>query len=92
MKIILMISLKFQVLSHLTDCSNQKCYLCGKTSSEFNGKKNSNTLTEEEFAVIMPENLEYGLPVLHAWIRFLENVLHIAYRLPFRKWRVHNKV
>ena len=35
------------------------------------------------------ENLgsfQYGLQTLHAWIRFMECALHIAYRLPFKQW------
>lgn len=37
---------------------------------------------------------EYGLSVLHARIRFLECVLHIAYRLDFQEWIVdqENKI
>lgn len=32
------------------------------------------------------ENFEFGLSLLHARIRFFENVLHLAYRLPVKKW------
>lgn len=36
-----------------------------------------------------PENedaFQYGLCTLHAWIRFMETVLHISYNLSFKKW------
>jgi len=31
--------------------------------------------------------LSFGLSPLHAWIRFLECVLHIAYRLDIKVWQ-----
>ncbi|XP_076547285.1 uncharacterized protein LOC143305923 [Osmia lignaria lignaria] len=34
------------------------------------------------------QNLEYGISSLHAWIKFFECVLHIAYRLDCKIWRV----
>ncbi|XP_043467796.1 uncharacterized protein LOC122502016 [Leptopilina heterotoma] len=38
------------------------------------------------------ENLtQYGFSLLHAYIRFMECVLHISYRLNFEKWRVTGK-
>lgn len=33
------------------------------------------------------DNYKFGLSTLHCWIRFLECVLHISYRLPFKQWR-----
>ncbi|CAD0197896.1 unnamed protein product [Chrysodeixis includens] len=29
---------------------------------------------------------KYGLSTLHAWIRFMEMILHISYNLGFKKW------
>lgn len=35
------------------------------------------------------ENMyEYGLSTLHCWIRFFECILHIAYRIPIKKWQI----
>ncbi len=34
---------------------------------------------------------EFGLSTLHAWIRFMENILHISYNLKCRKWSHLNK-
>ena len=35
--------------------------------------------------------LQYGLSTLHAWIRFFECLLHISYRLPFKKWQARGE-
>ena len=32
--------------------------------------------------------LQYGIPILHAHIRFLEWVLHVSYRLDLGTWQV----
>ena len=37
-------------------------------------------------------SLEYGFSVLHAYIRFMEMVLHISYRLEFKTWRVSKSI
>lgn len=55
------------------------CYICGARPSEMNNLdavliKESNT-----------QNYELGLSTLHAWIRFMECLLHISYRLDFCK-------
>ncbi|KAE9522337.1 hypothetical protein AGLY_017283 [Aphis glycines] len=34
------------------------------------------------------ENYRFGLSTLHAWIRFFEYCLHLAYRLEFKTWQV----
>ncbi|CAI6370476.1 unnamed protein product [Macrosiphum euphorbiae] len=36
---------------------------------------------------IKMENLEFGISILHGWIRFFECLLHLAYKLPFKKWQ-----
>ena len=33
---------------------------------------------------------EYGLSTLHAWIRCFECILHIAYRMPIKKWQIRD--
>ncbi|GBO43412.1 hypothetical protein AVEN_265601-1 [Araneus ventricosus] len=60
--------------------STMRCYICGLTSKDFNDlSKKSN---------VKPESLEFGLSILHARIRLFENLLHLAYKLPVKKWRL----
>jgi len=33
----------------------------------------------------------YCLPILHSWIRSMECMLHISYRLGFQKWTIKDK-
>jgi len=61
--------------------STQKCYICGATS------KNFNRIDEMIERKIKTENLEFGLSVLHGWIRMFECLLHVAYKLPLKKWQ-----
>jgi len=37
---------------------------------------------------IKTENFKFGLSVLHNHIRFLECLLHVAYRIEIKTWRV----
>ncbi|CAH0561743.1 unnamed protein product [Brassicogethes aeneus] len=59
--------------------STMKCYICGKTSKIFNDFQNKN--------VENPEALRFGLSILHARIRLFDTLLHIAYKLPLKKWQ-----
>lgn len=61
--------------------STQKCYICGATSKEFN------SVDEMLKRQITVEYLDFGISVLHGWIRFLECLLHLAYKLPIQKWQ-----
>lgn len=69
-----------KVCQALSDClSSASCYICGAKPSEMNHlervkKKRENT-----------SHFEFGLSTLHAWIRFIECILHIGCRLPFCK-------
>lgn len=63
--------------------STMKCYICKKTSKDFNVLE---TVQESD---IDPNSLQFGLSILHARIRFLETCLHIAYKLPIKKWRLN---
>lgn len=71
-----------KVCNALTDTtSTQKCYICGATCKDFNNvevmiKRHVNTA-----------NLGFGLSVLHGWIRMFECLLHVAYKLPIKKWQ-----
>ncbi|XP_041448468.1 uncharacterized protein LOC121404022 [Drosophila obscura] len=68
-----------KIFSVIAESSNQTCGICGATPSVMNNLKSRTPDT----------NLyQYGLSTLHAWIRCLECILHIAYRLPFEKWQI----
>lgn len=62
--------------------STMRCYICGKTSKEFNDLKKTNVET--------PEALKFGLSILHARIRFFESILHMSYKLPIKKWQARS--
>lgn len=71
-----------KVCNAITETSStQKCFICGASSRSFNDI--DSMLTRE----VKTENLEFGLSVLHGWIRFFENLLHLAYKLPLKKWQ-----
>lgn len=55
--------------------SAQRCYLCNLTS------KNFNNLQLVEQTKCDSSKLNFGISSLHAWIRFMEWMLHIAYKL-----------
>lgn len=46
-------------------------------------------MKEVDETVIDPNTLRFGLSILHARIRFFESILHISYKLPFKKWRLN---
>lgn len=65
----------------------QLCFICGATPKEMNLNTIINKTPNQDM-------YQFGLSPLHLWIRCFENLLHIAYRLPFKKWQVrgdHNK-
>lgn len=62
--------------------SSQACYLCGSTPKTMN---DMNALSQREIDENM---LAVGLSPLHAYIRFMECLLHISYRLEIEKWYV----
>ena len=59
--------------------STMRCYICGQTSKDFNNLKDVSNVNVEA--------LQFGLSVLHARIRFFESLLHLAYKLPLKKWQ-----
>lgn len=59
----------------LTSGTTQTCYICGCKPTEMN------QLEVVRKRAIKEKSLQYGLTILHAWIRFLECILHIGYRL-----------
>lgn len=59
--------------------SSQRCCVCGALPSEVN-----------DLAIVRRKRInlsayQYGLSTLHGWIRFLEWVLHLAYKLRVKK-------
>lgn len=71
-----------KVFSILTDSSFQSCAICGASPKIMNDIKKVKKLTKAETLY------EYGISSLHAWIRCLECLLHIAYRLDVKKWQI----
>lgn len=61
--------------------STQKCFLCGATSAMFN--KIEDMIKRE----VNKQHLAFGLSVLHGWIRTFDFLLHVAYKLPIKKWQ-----
>lgn len=72
-----------KVCNAATDtASTMRCYICGQTSKDFN-----KLIVEEE---VNEEALKFGLSILHARIRFFESLLHLAYKLPLKKWQARS--
>ncbi|KAF2887662.1 hypothetical protein ILUMI_18511 [Ignelater luminosus] len=63
--------------------STMRGYICGTTSKEFNDLSKRKDINED--------SLQFGLSTLHARIRLFEGLLHVAYKLPVKKWQLRNK-
>lgn len=70
-----------KTFSVISESASQTCGICSATP------KNMNDLNLVKSFPINGNLFEYGLSSLHAWIRFFECVLHIAYRIPIQKWQ-----
>ena len=66
-----------QVLSDTE--SSQRCTICGALPKEVNDLE---LVRKKKISL---EVYQYGLSTLYAWIRFLEWVLHLAYKLTIKK-------
>lgn len=64
------------------DASGQRCYICGATSKE---TVDIHKLSKK---VLKEESCQFGLSILHAYIRFFECIIHIGYKLSVKEWRV----
>ena len=67
--------------------SSLVCSMCGLTP------KNMNNI---EYAIHLSEtctvsNLQYGLSTLHAWIRCMECMLHISYKIDIQSWQARGE-
>lgn len=58
------------------------CYVCKANPSEMNNLEKVNQ------KVVNSENFQFGLSTFHAWMCFMNCILHIAYRLEFCQWRI----
>lgn len=67
--------------------SSQCCPICGAKPEQFRKIKNmkSNIFKPK------PGTLIFGVSPLHAWIRFLEFVLKVSYRIGIFKWHIRQK-
>jgi len=63
-----------KVINVLTDTSSQKCFIC-----QFNPKAMNDLENFCNFDINM-KNIKYGLPTLHAWIKFLECIFIYLYK------------
>lgn len=72
-----------KVCNAATDtASTMRCYICGQTSKDFNKFAKAEAVNEEA--------MKFGLSILHARIRFFESLLHLAYKLPIKKWQARS--
>lgn len=70
-----------KVCSSLTETkSSARCYICKAKPTQMNNLKAVKRLPLDV------DNCKFGLSTLHAWIRFMEYLLKIAYRLKLKKW------
>lgn len=68
-----------KTLDFLSDSSHCNCNICGATPNQMNNF---------DYLKTLPCNAEYysfGLSTLHCWIRFLECLLHISYRMEIKR-------
>lgn len=70
-----------KITSHLSDTSTSTCDICKAKPSEMN---NLDMVLQRSHSVDM---FKFGLSSLHARIRCMECILHIAYRLDFKQWQ-----
>lgn len=75
-----------KVANNLTDCPSQSCFICLRSSYDLN-------LPIESHDSYDPNLFEFGLSPLHGYMRVMEHLLKVAYRLCLAepKWRVPKK-
>lgn len=77
--------LDVKAINAITDnSSTQTCYLSKSKPTEMNN------LSNPKHGNTNPGYLEYGLTTMHAWIKFLECVLNITYKLELKKPTIRN--
>lgn len=65
--------------------TNFRCFICSLTSKQFNDLEKAKSAEIIDF-----DRLDFGLSPLHARIRFLDLVLHVAYKSDVQEWQVHS--
>lgn len=72
-----------KVANTLTDCPSQSCFICHRSSYDLNSPVESHESYD-------PELFEFGLSPLHGYMRVMEHLLKVAYRLCLAepRWRV----
>lgn len=68
-----------KVVDHLTDTSTTNCNICDAKPTQMNKLDVLKELT------INKDNFQFGLSTLHCRIRFMECLLHIAYRVSIKR-------
>lgn len=72
-----------KICNHLSgNKSTLTCFICKATPKEMNQLDRIYDRPKDT------EFFKFGLSTLHAWMRFMECVLHISYNLSFEKWSV----
>lgn len=74
-----------KTVDYLTDTSTSNCYICDAKPTQMNNFAALKNLTSNT------DYYSYGLSTLHCWIRFLECLLHIAYRLGIQRTDARGK-
>lgn len=74
-----------KVVNNLTDTSDSNCNICDAKPTEMNNHE----LLKTKYC--NKDNYCFGLSTLHCWIRFLVALLHIAYKLPIKKYKTSNE-
>lgn len=72
-----------KVANAIISTPSSMCYICDAKSNDMN---------DIEQVLKRPVNTEtyaFGLSTLHGWIKSFECLLHIAYKLHYKKWRVN---
>lgn len=62
--------------------SSMTCYICGATPREMNN------LEAVSLKSCQTDHYRFGMSSLHAWIRCMEFLLHVAYNLEIQTWSV----
>lgn len=73
-----------KICNVLTGTASSQC-CCNATPTQMN---DIDSVLQRQ---VNEEALEFGLSALHAWIRYFECLLHVSYRLHFKKWQVRGE-
>lgn len=83
---LMMTMLDAKICTYLSEAkSNASCYLCLAKPTEMNN------LDNVKLKSVSTAALDLGLSSLHARINMMECLLHISYRLDFKKWAAKGK-